>query len=81
MWRIHMPRRERIIIPGACYHVCNRGLARRTIFESERDMRVFLACLVRAVKLGLIELLAYVIMATHFPVSYTHLTLPTILRV
>jgi REP element-mobilizing transposase RayT len=61
-----MPRRERIIIPGACYHVCNRGLARRTIFESERDMRVFLACLVRAVKLGLIELLAYVIMATHF---------------
>ncbi|MBL8859617.1 MAG: transposase [Planctomycetes bacterium] len=44
----------------------NRGIARRTVFESARDVRYFLSRLARAVRAGQIELHAYCIMTTHF---------------
>ena len=61
-----MPRRPRLDAPGTLHHVMNRGLARRTVFETREDVRRFLlllACLVRA---GHIEVHAYVLMTTHF---------------
>jgi REP element-mobilizing transposase RayT len=61
-----MPRRPRIDRPGRLHHVMNRGLARRTVFETERDKRVFLALLARAVHAGRIELHAFVLLTTHF---------------
>jgi len=44
----------------------NRGIARRTVFESGADVREFLAQDARAVLAGWIEVRAYCLMATHF---------------
>lgn len=40
-----MPRRPRFDAPGLLHHVMNRGIARRRVFETRRDMRYFLALL------------------------------------
>jgi REP element-mobilizing transposase RayT len=61
-----MPRRLRKDYPGAWHHVMNRGVARRTLFETDRDIRFFLACLARQVRSGDIEVHAYVVLTTHF---------------
>lgn len=44
----------------------NRGLARRTVFEGRKDMRMFLAELARAVRSKRIEVHAYALLSTHF---------------
>lgn len=44
----------------------NRGLARRSIFESKADVRKFLSLLTCAVRAGRVELHAFVFMLTHF---------------
>lgn len=61
-----MPRRHRIDAPGLLHHVMNRGLARRTIFETRRDVVHFLLLLACEARAGRIELLAYSILTTHF---------------
>ena len=61
-----MPRLPRLDRPGRLHHVMNRGLARRTVFETRRDVRVFLALLARAAREGRIEIHAYVFLTTHF---------------
>lgn len=61
-----MPRRPRLDHPGLLHHVMNRGIARRTVFETREDVRAFLALLARAVREGRIEVHAYVVMTTHF---------------
>ncbi len=61
-----MARRLHRDVPGAEYHVMNRGIARRTIFDSPADYRFFLSCLARAVRRGEIVVLAYALMRTHF---------------
>ena len=44
----------------------NRGIARRTVFESRVDVRFFLSRVARCVRSGLIEIHAYSILTTHF---------------
>lgn len=61
-----MSRRARFDEPGCLHHVMNRGLARRTIFETRADARYFLALLARAHRRGQIEIHAYSLMSTHF---------------
>lgn len=61
-----MPRRTRRDEPGAWHHVFNRGIARRTLFETARDIRMFLAALAWRVHAGDIEIHAYAILTTHF---------------
>ena len=61
-----MPRTPRGDAPGVWHHVMNRGLARRTVFESERDIRYFLSRLARSVRAGLLEVHAYCVLTTHF---------------
>ena len=61
-----MPRRWRKDYPGAWHHVMDRGVARRTLFETRRDIRFFLACLARQVRSGDLEVHAYCVMTTHF---------------
>ncbi len=52
--------------PGRIYHVINRGLSRRTVFENRADIRFFLSRLARCVRQGRIEVIAYSFLATHF---------------
>jgi REP element-mobilizing transposase RayT len=52
--------------PGVWHHVMNRGIARRTVFEDNRDVRYFLSRLARAVRAGGIEVHAYCVLTTHF---------------
>jgi REP element-mobilizing transposase RayT len=61
-----VPRRLRLDHPGSWHHVVNRGIARRPLFESVRDVRFFLSCLARQVRAGRIEVHAYSILTTHF---------------
>ena len=61
-----MPRPLRNDRPGVIYHVTNRGVARRSIFESRGDFRFFLAQVARAVRAQQFTLLAYALMGTHY---------------
>jgi len=44
----------------------NRGAAKRPVFESREDMRMFLACLARVVRAGLLEVHAFCMLLNHF---------------
>jgi REP element-mobilizing transposase RayT len=52
--------------PDTWHHALNRGIARRTIFETRADVRFFLSLLARMVRRGWIEVHAYCVMSTHF---------------
>jgi len=52
--------------PGAWHHVMNRAIARRPLFETERDLRYFLSRLAREVRRGRLEVHAWCLMTTHF---------------
>jgi REP element-mobilizing transposase RayT len=51
---------------GIWFHIMNRGIARRPVFELRADVRRFLAGLARAVRRGEIEVHAYCVLTTHF---------------
>lgn len=61
-----MPRRKRRDYPGAWHHVTNRGIAKRTIFEREADVRYFQSRVARAVRRGEIEVHSFSLLTTHF---------------
>ena len=61
-----MPRTPRADDYDSWHHCVNRGIAKRTLFESPKDCRVFLALIAKEVRRGRIELHAYSLMATHF---------------
>lgn len=61
-----MPRRLRLFEVGAWYHIGNRGLNHRAIFETEADARRFLGLLAELCFDGLIEVHAYCVMTNHF---------------
>lgn len=44
----------------------NRGIARRTLFENDRDIRTFLARLALRVRAGQLEIHAFCILTTHY---------------
>lgn len=60
-----MAQRRRQDAPGAWHHVYSRGMARRTVFESRRDIRHFLCRLALEVRRGTLELHAYCFLTTH----------------
>ncbi|MCZ6598220.1 MAG: transposase [Planctomycetota bacterium] len=61
-----MARNPRQDEPGSWHHVMNRGIARRSLFESRADVRFFVACLAHAVRRGQIEVHAWSVLTTHF---------------
>jgi len=61
-----MPRGLRLDRPDSWHHVTNRAIARRTLFEDARDVRLFLARLAHVVRAGLIEVHSYCVLTTHF---------------
>lgn len=61
-----MARRARIDSPGMWHHVMNRGVARRTLFESNNDIRVFLSRIALEVRARRLEVHAFCILTTHF---------------
>jgi len=61
-----MPIARRQDEPGSLHHVINRGIARRTLFETRRDCRKLLSLFARAVHRGQIELIDFALMTTHF---------------
>lgn len=52
--------------PGVWHHVMNRGIARRTAFEGDQDVRYFLSRIALAVRARWIRLHAYSVLTTHF---------------
>ena len=61
-----MARNPRNDTPGSWHHVMNRGVAKRTLFEGEHDVRFFQSRLASAVRRGQIEVHAWSILTTHF---------------
>lgn len=61
-----MARHPRSDSPGAWFHIMNRGVARRTLFEYGKDIRVFRNHLRAATERGEIEVHSYCFMTTHY---------------
>jgi putative transposase len=61
-----MPRIARASPGGYCYHVLNRGNARRTVFHQDGDYAVFLKLLAQAGERTPVRLLAYCLLPNHF---------------
>ncbi|MFT7616722.1 MAG: REP element-mobilizing transposase RayT [Planctomycetota bacterium] len=61
-----MSRIERADGPDTRHHIMNRGIARRTLFESRKDMRFFLSLIAREVRKKRIVLLGFCLMSTHY---------------
>ncbi|MEE9395106.1 MAG: transposase [Planctomycetota bacterium] len=61
-----MARNDRLDEPGSIQHVFNRGVSRRTMFETRRDKRKFMSLLACAVRRGEIRIIAFCLMTTHF---------------
>ena len=61
-----MARRPRHDGIDVWHHAMNRGIARRTIFESDADRRFFLSLLAREVRAGRLEVHGFCLMLTHF---------------
>ena len=61
-----MARTKRRDEPGAWFHVMNRAVARRTLFENRVDITFFLERIGDAVGRGWIEVHAFTVLHTHF---------------
>jgi putative transposase len=61
-----MPRSARAVAGGICYHVPNRGNARRAIFLKDDDYQAFLKALGHACLQVPLRVLAYCLMPNHF---------------
>lgn len=61
-----MARKKRRDDPGSIHHIFNRGIAKRTMFETRRDKRFFLSLAARSVRRGELKIFAFCIMTTHF---------------
>ncbi len=60
-----MARPLRIQFPGACYHVMNRGAARRRIFFDDSDYERFVGLLREVATRWKVEFYAYCCMSNH----------------
>jgi REP element-mobilizing transposase RayT len=72
-----MPRGPRCDRPGQLFHVMNRGIAKRTMFERAADFRYFMSRLGRSVHRAELDMLAFALMSTHFHLivrSHGHLS-------
>lgn len=61
-----MGRPPRLDPPDSWHHVWGRGIGKRSIFETHRDIEAFEACIARAVRREEIEVHGFVFMTTHF---------------
>jgi len=61
-----MARRVRDDAPGRWHHITNRGISKRTMFETRRDIRKFLSLLAREVRAGRLEVHAFCLMLNHY---------------
>jgi len=61
-----MPRTARACQGGFCYHVLNRGNARRTVFHKDGDFAAFVKLLRQAEERTPVRILAYCLMPNHF---------------
>ena len=61
-----MPRRGRLHIPGACYHVIGRGLERRAIYRDDEDKQDFLLRLGENLSRYQAQCLAWALMSNHY---------------
>lgn len=61
-----MARKPRNDAPGTWFHVMNRGIARRTLFETSADIDLFLEQLGAASERGELAVHAFALMTTHY---------------
>ena len=61
-----MPRRPRICPARMCFHVLNRAVARRTLFEKPDDYEAFERVLESAIERVRLPIFAYAVMPNHW---------------
>ena len=64
-----MPRTARAAQGGYCYHVLNRGNARRTVFHKDGDFDAFVRILAEAELRTPVRLLSWCLMPNHFHIA------------
>lgn len=60
-----MPRKARLLIEDACYHIVNRGNQKQTIFQAKEDYEKYLEILRHYKKKYNLKLYAYCLMPNH----------------
>lgn len=61
-----MPKPKRTAPGGLVYHVLNRGVGRRTIFDSDDDYRAFLRVVTHSLRLSPMRICCYCLMSNHW---------------
>lgn len=61
-----MPRVERGLVDGSCYHILNRGNGKQKIFHKDQDYEAFIELMKKAKERHPIRLLGYCLMPNHF---------------
>jgi len=62
---INMPRRTRLLIPNACYHIIQRGNQKQNIFLEGADFEKYLEILLHYKRKYVFKLYAYCLMPNH----------------
>ena len=60
-----MPRFARVVVPEICHHVTQRGNARRDVFFTPQDRRVYLGLLKEYAQHYSVQILGYCLMTNH----------------
>ena len=61
-----MPRKARLIVPGAVHHIMARGIEGRDIFCDDEDRNYFLSLLSKAISWSGFKCYAWVLMGNHY---------------
>lgn len=61
-----MPRKPRIVVPGAVHHIMSRGIEGRPIFRNDADRRFFMRLLQQGIERSRFLLYAWTLMDNHY---------------
>lgn len=61
-----MPRRARLVVPGAAHHITQRGNNRQDVFDTAADRRIFLDLLAKYAQMHSVSILGYCLMTNHY---------------
>jgi putative transposase len=59
-------RKHRVIIPGACYHICNRATEQRLLFKVKADYELWIRTLKEALEKYPLNIYAFCVMPNHW---------------
>jgi len=72
-----MARKRRNIVPGAYYHICNRAIEKRVLFQTPSDFDLWVKTLRDALKIFPLKIHAFCVMPNHWHMLASSTSAPT----